>query len=92
MDNFELKPERKVNRKPLVWNFLTVVVLLGIYCLATYFLTIFNNPHSPFNPFPPAPLATLYHVILRGPHLQGRVGACRLRRLWRHAGEALECE
>ncbi len=63
MDNFELKPERKVNRKPLVWNFLTVVVLLGICCLATYFLTIFNNPHSPFNLFPPAPLATLYQTV-----------------------------
>jgi len=63
MDNFELKPERKVNRKPLVWNLLTVGVLLGICCLAYYFLTIFNNPNSPLNPFPPAPLATLYQTV-----------------------------
>ena len=63
MDNFELKPERKVNRKPLVWNLLTVGVLLGICCLAYYFLTIFNNPYSILNPFPPAALPTLYQTI-----------------------------
>jgi hypothetical protein len=65
MDNYELKPERKkVNWKSLVWNFLTVVVLLGICCLAYYFQTIFNNPNSPFNPFPPsAPLPTLYQTV-----------------------------
>ena len=63
MDNFELKPERKkFNWKSLVWNFLTVVVLLSICCLAYYFLAIFNNPNSPLNPFPPAPLATLYQT------------------------------
>ncbi|MCX6035129.1 MAG: hypothetical protein NTV38_09155, partial [Chloroflexi bacterium] len=59
----ELKPERMVNRKPLVWNLLTVGVLLGICCLAYYFLTIFNNPNSPLNPFPPAPLPTLYQTV-----------------------------
>ena len=65
MDNFELKPERKkVNRKSLVWNFLTVGVLLGIFCLGYYFLTIFNDPNSPFNPFPPAaPLPTLFQTV-----------------------------
>ncbi len=63
MDNFELKPERnKANRKSLVWNILTVIVLLGICCLAYYFLTIFNNPNSPFNLFPPAPLPTLFQT------------------------------
>ena len=29
MDNFELKPEPKVKRKPVIWNILTVLVLLG---------------------------------------------------------------
>jgi len=61
MDNFELKPERKkFNWKALVWNFLTLVVMLGICYLAYIFLTIFINPNSPINPFPPAPLPTLY--------------------------------
>jgi len=64
MDEFELKPEpKKVNLKSLVWNILTVVMLLGIFCLAFYFLTIFNNPHSLLNPFPPAVLPTLYQTI-----------------------------
>lgn len=63
MDDFELKPERtKGNLKSLVWNILTVVVLLGICILAFYFLTIFNNPNSPLNPFPPALLPTLYQT------------------------------
>jgi hypothetical protein len=64
MDNYELKPERKkVNRKPLVWNFLTVIVILCTCGLAYYFLTIFNNPSTPFNPFPPAPLPTLFKTV-----------------------------
>jgi hypothetical protein len=64
MDNFELKPERKkVNWKPLVWNFLTLLVLLSVCGLAYYFWTIFNNPNSPINPFPPAPLPTSYQTV-----------------------------
>jgi len=62
MDNFELKTERKFNWKSLVWNFLTVVVLLGICLLAYLFLTIFNHPNLPINPFPPASLPTLYQT------------------------------
>ncbi len=64
MDNFELKPERKKgSRNSLVWNFLTLVVLLGICALAYYFYAIFNNPNSALNPFPPAPLPTLYQTV-----------------------------
>ncbi len=63
MDNFELKPERKkFNAKSLVWNFLTVVVLLSVCGLMYFFLTIFTNPNSPLNPFPPAPLPTLFQT------------------------------
>ena len=64
MDDFELKPEpRKINLKTLVWNFLTLVVLLAIAALAFLFLTIYNNPESPFNPFPPAPSPTVYVTV-----------------------------
>ena len=64
MDNFELKPEKKkVNRKSLLWNFLTLIVLLVTCSMAYYFVTIFNNPNSPLNPFPPAPLPTLFQTI-----------------------------
>jgi hypothetical protein len=63
MDGFELKPERKkINLKALVWNFLTLVVLVAIAVLAFLFLTIFNNPNSPFNPFPPVVVPTLYQT------------------------------
>jgi hypothetical protein len=62
MDSFELKPERKFYWKKLVWNFLTVVVLLGVCLLAYFILSIFNTPNSPLNPFPPASLPTLYQT------------------------------
>ena len=44
MDNFELKTEPKVNQKPIIWNILTVIVLLGICGLVYTFLAIFLNP------------------------------------------------
>ena len=48
MDNFELKTEPKVKRKPIIWNILTVIVLLGVCGLAYLFLTIYQNPgHAP---------------------------------------------
>ena len=63
MDNFDLKPEpKKFNVMSLIWNFLTIVVVLGIFYVIYYFLTIFINPHTPLNPFPPAPLPTLYQT------------------------------
>lgn len=62
MDNFELKTEPKVKRKPLIWNILTILVLLGTCCLAYYFVAIFISPTSAFNPFPPVPLPTIYQT------------------------------
>jgi hypothetical protein len=62
MDNFSLKPEPKVKRKPAIWNILTVLVLVGTCGLAYYFLTIFANPTSAYNPFPPVALPTLYQT------------------------------
>ena len=63
MDSFEFKPEqKKFDLKSLVWNFLTLGVLLGICGLAYYFLTIFNNPGSPLNLFPPVLVPTLYQT------------------------------
>jgi hypothetical protein len=67
MDNLGFKPERKKpNRKSLVWNLLTVLVVLGICCQSAYFLTVFNNPNSAFNLFPPPPpdyLPTLFSTV-----------------------------
>jgi hypothetical protein len=62
MDNFDLKTEPKVKRKPLIWNILTILVLLGTCCLVYYFVAIFINPISAYNPFPPVPSPTLYQT------------------------------
>jgi hypothetical protein len=37
----------------LVWNVLTVLILLTVMCIGLVFLVIFINPTSGFNPFPP---------------------------------------
>ena len=63
MDSFDLKPERKVNRKSLLWNFLTGVVLLSVCCLLYYFVSVFLNPKSSLNFFPPPALPTLYQTV-----------------------------
>jgi hypothetical protein len=60
MDNFELKAEPKVKRKPVIWNILTIVVLLGVCGLAYLFFTIFQNPKVLPAIFQPAALPTLY--------------------------------
>lgn len=62
MDNFELKPEPKVKRKPVIWNILTILVMLLVIYLAYYFTAIFINPNGAYNPFPPAPLPTLFRT------------------------------
>ncbi len=58
MDSFDYQdraqPARKVS--DLVWNTLTVVVLLTVVCVAAGFLMIFLDPYSGFNPFPPPTL------------------------------------
>ncbi len=61
MDEFELKPEPKVKKRgSFIWNFLTILTLLGACGLAYYFYMIYSDPNSPFNPFPPAVLPTRY--------------------------------
>jgi hypothetical protein len=69
MDNFELKTEPKVKRKSIIWNILTILVLLGTCYLAYYFITIFVNPSSVHNPFPPVSLPTLFQTATNTPTL-----------------------
>lgn len=40
----------------IVWNILTVLVLIGVLCLGGYSMMIFINPQSGLNPFPPPTL------------------------------------
>ena len=62
MDNFGLKAEPKIERKPVIWNILTILVLLGICCPLYFVFTVFTNPNSRYNPFPPRSLPTLYQT------------------------------
>ncbi len=41
------------NRSGMVWNVLTVLVLLAAVCVGVVFLIVFINPHVGINPFPP---------------------------------------
>jgi hypothetical protein len=58
MENFDYnhspQPARKASA--LVFNVLTVVILITTICLAGVFISIFINPNSGLNPFPPPTL------------------------------------
>ena len=58
MDNYDLRPERKVKRKSPTWNILTVLVLLATCGAVFYFYNVFMNPYTFLNPFRPVQLPT----------------------------------
>lgn len=45
------------NPEDRIWNLLTLVALLGVFCLAASFVLTFANPHNFLNPFPPGSAA-----------------------------------
>jgi len=47
---------KKGNRITVIWNILTVLVLLTTVCVGVLFLVVFINPNMGFNPFPPPSL------------------------------------
>ena len=58
MDSFDyqdhVQPTRNVSS--LVWNILTVLVLMAVVCVGLGFGMIFLDPYSAINPFPPPTL------------------------------------
>lgn len=58
MDAFDMNEQTQSPRKvsSLIWNVLTVLVLLMSVCLAGFFLLILLNPNSQMNLFPPPTL------------------------------------
>jgi hypothetical protein len=62
MDNYDLRPEPKVKKKPNTWNILTVLVLLGICGAVYYFYSLFVNPYTFLNPFQPQALPTSFRT------------------------------
>jgi hypothetical protein len=57
MDSFEIleaqEPPRRKIPSALVWNVLTIAVLVTTLCFISVFVLIFVNPYSGINPFPP---------------------------------------
>jgi len=57
MDDYEFSevrdPSWKKRPKGLVWNILSILVLVITFCIALAFLLIYLNPNSFLNPFPP---------------------------------------
>ena len=52
-------PRRKKSDPDLVWNILTLVMLVGTLCVVGVSWSLFTNPYSDLNPFPPnTPLPT----------------------------------
>ncbi|MBU0511865.1 MAG: hypothetical protein KJ638_09230 [Chloroflexi bacterium] len=49
----EEEAPKPVDRSGIVWNILTVLVLLAVLCVGLVFLTVFLNPYTGYNPFPP---------------------------------------
>jgi heme/copper-type cytochrome/quinol oxidase subunit 2 len=62
MDTYELsdteEPAHRKKSPALVWNVLTILVVVTIVCVVSVFFLIFMNPYSGINPFPPPTLNT----------------------------------
>ncbi len=52
-DYVETQQAPRRNYSGLIFNILTILVLIGVLCVGSVFLIIFLNPHVGFNPFPP---------------------------------------
>jgi len=48
----DVEPKSR-SRASIVWNLLTILVILTAACIGLYFATIFLNPNTGINPFPP---------------------------------------
>lgn len=60
MDSYDISDAKELPPKKrsyaIVWNVLTVLVLITILCVASVFFLIFVDPNSDLNPFPPPTL------------------------------------
>lgn len=76
MDAFDYSdaPEASTARdtNALIWNILTIVVLLATFCVGVVFLTLFINPQAGINPFPPPTLPEVmqFPTATNTPHIQ----------------------
>lgn len=58
MDKWDYIDSNRIRRRrvALVWNLLTVLMLLATLCVVVVFMSVFINPNSGWNFFPPATL------------------------------------
>jgi hypothetical protein len=52
-DYVETQQTPRRNYTGLIFNILTILILIGVLCLGAFFLMIFINPQVGYNPFPP---------------------------------------
>ena len=55
----EQSSKRSINIQSIIWNGLTIMVLLAAMCIGSYALLVFLNPNSAINPFPPPTMPVL---------------------------------
>ncbi len=56
LDFIDDEPKKRNTNPGLLWNILTVLVLVSTLCMLSGFMMIFINPYVGFNPFPPPTL------------------------------------
>lgn len=65
-DIFDFMDERPVQRprntRAIIWNILTILVLLVTLCIGSYALMVFLNPNAGYNPFPPPTMPVLMQL------------------------------
>ncbi len=89
MDAFEMKEHNQPTRKisSIIWNVLTVLVLLMVLCLGAFFLMILLNPSSSLNLLPAAN-PPRYHFV---PHGDPNIPVCPAGNLDARADARANC-
>ncbi len=56
-------PPQKKKSRARVWNVLSILILVALLCILSYFALIFLNPNSSLNPFPPPTLNPALYTL-----------------------------
>ena len=56
-------PPQKKKSHARVWNIFTILILVALLCVLSYFALIFLNPNSSLNPFPPPTLNPALYTL-----------------------------
>jgi hypothetical protein len=64
---------KKFTTSTIVWNVITLIVILACIALIGLFIIIFINPYFPLNPFPPQQMPQLISLPTSTPTAEGNV-------------------